>query len=70
MHNGVVFTLNPDRTLFWMDQKEARVTLNTECGFLVHLNNLFVERTRPDDYPSEPDTSWHWVFGPVVKPLA
>ena len=65
--NGVVFTRNSDKTLFWLDQKAAKTTLNEKCGHLVHLNNLFKSRTRPNDYPSAPDTSWHWVFGQLLS---
>ncbi|KAK9822188.1 hypothetical protein WJX81_008625 [Elliptochloris bilobata] len=57
VHNGVVFTRNADRTLFWADQKEASFRMNDRCGFLVHLNNLFVSRMRPGDYPVQPDTA-------------
>ena len=70
VHNGMVFTRTSNKMLVWLEQEEARAKLNEKCGHLVHLKNLFGLRSRPDEYPTAPDTSWHWVFGLVVKPVA
>ena len=69
VHNGMLFPRTANRALFWQDQKEDRINMNDECGFIAHVNNLFAMRLRPGDYPVMPDTSWHWILGSVVKPL-
>jgi hypothetical protein len=69
VHNGVVFTANPDKTLYWKDQKAARWTMNPACGHMVHLNNLFALRSRASTYPSMRDTSHHWAIDRYVRTL-
>ena len=69
VHNGMLYPRSADPAQLWVEQEEDRYMMNVQCGFLAHLHNLFVVRQLPGDYLVANDTSWHWVFGTVVKSL-
>ena len=43
--------------------------LNPNCGFLLHLANLFGPRVPIQGSNVTRDTSWHWVFDERVKSI-
>ncbi len=69
VHNGMVFppSTNPDR--LWTDQEEATTLLDLECGYLVHMPNLFVSRMKTTIDDHRTNTAWHWMFGSVITPV-
>lgn len=69
VHNGMVFPESADPDRLWTDQEDASELFELECGYLVHMPNLFVSRMKTTAADHESNTAWHWMFGSVVMPL-
>ena len=51
VHDGVAYTV---------DQENDTSLMNTSCGALLHIVNLFVQRYETDEVVQ--DSAWQWVF--------
>ena len=69
VHNGMMFPPSADSERLWTDQEEATTTLDLDCGYLVHMPNLFVARMQTTALDHGLNTAWHWMFGSVITPL-